>query len=147
MTITTQEEAPAPKVMRWSWRRHPRCVYLARRQLERYLRYWEADELLDTGRLLLSELLTNAIHHAHVSPGREVETVFEINEQRLRVEVSDASNEIPIVRHPGNEDEEGRGLHLVAQMASRWGVDARKVNEAYAIGKTVWFELDRPGGL
>jgi hypothetical protein len=50
-----QEEAPAPKVMRWNWTRHARCVKLARSQLRKYLRYWEAEELADSGMLLLSE--------------------------------------------------------------------------------------------
>jgi anti-sigma regulatory factor (Ser/Thr protein kinase) len=138
-----QEEAPAPKVMRWSWSRHPKSVRLARSQLRKYLNYWEAEELADSGTLLLSELLTNAVRHAHVSPGREIETVFEVTEKKLRVEVSDASNELPALRHAGKNDEEGRGLALVAQVATRWGTAARKVNGQYAIGKTAWFEIDR----
>jgi hypothetical protein len=78
-----------------------------------------------------------------VSPGREIETVFEVTEEKLRVEVSDASNELPALRHAGRSDEEGRGLALVAQVATRWGTAARKVNGQYAIGKTAWFEIDR----
>jgi serine/threonine-protein kinase RsbW len=55
-----QEEDPTPKVMRWNWNRHARCVSLARSQMRKYLRYWKAEELTDSGTLLLSELLTNA---------------------------------------------------------------------------------------
>lgn len=143
MTITEQEEAPAPKLMRWSWNRHPKCVALARSQLRKYLRIWEAEELTDFSVLLLSELLTNAVRHARVSPGREIETVFEVTEERLRVEVSDASNEIPVMRHIDDDEEEGRGLALVASLATRWGTAARMVNGQYAVGKTVWFEMDR----
>ena len=141
--MTTTEEQPAQEVMRWRWNRHPKCVHLARCQLRRYLRASGAEELSDSATLLLSELLTNAVRHAHVSPGREIETAFDVTKERLRVEVSDASNEVPRLRHPKEDDEEGRGLALVAMLAARWGTDARKVNGTYAIGKTVWFEIDR----
>ncbi|MDF3141692.1 MULTISPECIES: ATP-binding protein [unclassified Streptomyces] len=143
MTITMQEEAPAPKVMRWNWTRHPKCVALARSQLRKYLRHWNAEDLTDPAVLLLSELVTNSVRHARVSPGREIETVFEVTEERLRVEVSDASNQVPIMRHVDDSEEEGRGLSLVATVASRWGTDPRMVNGQYAVGKTVWFEIDR----
>ncbi|GGO97496.1 ATP-binding protein [Wenjunlia tyrosinilytica] len=143
MTITVEDEHPAPKVMHWRWNRHPKCVYLARCQLARYLRCWHAEELIDSAKLLLSELLTNAVNHAHTSPGRQIQTVFEVTEQRLRVEVSDASKTIPVLRHALDQDEQGRGLVLVATMATRWGVLPRKVNGDYAVGKTVWFEIDR----
>ncbi|MFD5627167.1 ATP-binding protein [Streptomyces sp. NPDC127072] len=143
MTTTMQEEAPAPKVMRWSWNRHAKCVALARSQLRKYLRLWEAEELTDSAVLLLSELVTNSVRHARVSPGREIETVFEVTEERLRVEVSDASNKIPVIRHIDDDEEEGRGLALVASLATRWGTAARMVNGQYSVGKTVWFEMDR----
>jgi hypothetical protein len=86
------------------------------------------------------------LRHARVSPGREIETAFEITQEKLRVEVSDASHEIPALRHPSASDEEGRGLALVAMVATRWGTAARKVNGEYAVGKTVWFEIDREEG-
>ncbi|MFI5800895.1 ATP-binding protein [Streptomyces sp. NPDC051677] len=139
--MTTLQEAP--KVARWSWTRNAKCVRLARSQLGKYLQRWEAEELTDSGTLLLSELLTNAVRHARVSPGREIETVFEVTEEKLRVEVSDASNELPALRHASDDDEEGRGLALVAIVATRWGTAPRMVNGQYVIGKTVWFEIDR----
>ncbi|MFB6848213.1 ATP-binding protein [Streptomyces sp. NPDC056373] len=135
-----QEEAPAA---RWSWTRNAKCVRLARSQLRKYLQHWKAEELTDSGTLLLSELLTNAVRHARVSPGRRIETVFEVTEEMLRVEVSDASNDLPALRHPSDSDEEGRGLALVAMVATRWGTAPRMVNGQYAVGKTVWFEIDR----
>lgn len=143
MASVIQEEAPAPQVMRWSWKRHPKCVYLARCQMRKHLERTRAADLTDTGILLLSELLTNAVNHARVSPGREIETVFTVTPEMLRAEVSDASNEVPKLRHPDEDEDQGRGLSLVATLASRWGVDPRKVNDQYAIGKTVWFEIDR----
>lgn len=54
----------------------------------------------------------------------------------VRVEVSDLSVGVPLLRWFGLEASTGRGLQLVARLASSWGIDER------ADGKTVWFELD-----
>jgi serine/threonine-protein kinase RsbW len=142
MTIA-QEEHPVPRAMQWSWANNPKCVRLARSQLQNYLRYWRAEHMADMGTLLLSELLTNSVRHAASPRGHDIETLFELTDSELRVEVSDASNRLPVMHHPGESDEEGRGLHLVAALSSRWGVAPRKVNGEYAIGKTVWLEIDR----
>jgi anti-sigma regulatory factor (Ser/Thr protein kinase) len=111
--------------------------------MRKHLKRTGAEDLTDTAALLLSELVTNAVRHARVSPGREIETVFTVTPEMLRVEVSDASNEVPKLRHPDEDEDEGRGLLLVASLSTRWGVNPRKVNDQYAIGKTVWFEIDR----
>lgn len=103
MTATVHESEPAPQMMRWSWRRNPKCVRLARSQLRKHLASQGAEELMDVGELLLSELLTNAVNHAHVSPGREIETVFTVTAEMLRVEVSDASSKIPVLQHATEE--------------------------------------------
>ncbi|WP_405601464.1 hypothetical protein OG741_25120 [Streptomyces sp. NBC_01410] len=47
--------------------------------------------------LVLSELLTNAICHARVSPGRQVETRYRCIGDGVRIEVHDASDERPIL--------------------------------------------------
>ncbi|GAQ54649.1 hypothetical protein [Streptomyces acidiscabies] len=31
----------------------------------------------------------------------------------------------------------------MAALSDRWHVDARMVNDHYAVGKTIWFEIDR----
>lgn len=91
--------------------------------------------------LLLSELVTNAVTHARVSPGREVWVRCALWEDGpLRVEVMDADTRMPARRgeEPSPEDETGRGLRIVSELADRWDTTARP----YGIGKTVWFELD-----
>jgi hypothetical protein len=45
---------------------------------------------------------------------------------------------MPAPRTPAEEDTSGRGLGLVAALATAWGVDERPG------GKSVWFELPRP---
>ncbi|MGP3981969.1 ATP-binding protein [Streptomyces sp. KR80] len=101
------------------------------------------DETAETAVLLLSELVTNACKHARVSPGREIWARCLLVEDRMRVEVSDASGDLPRPRQVSPEDESGRGLTLVAALANDWGAHSRPCG----IGKTVWFELrlrDRP---
>jgi anti-sigma regulatory factor (Ser/Thr protein kinase) len=142
MTVA-QEEHRVPRAMQWSWPNNPKCVTLARNQLRKYLGYWQAEELTEPGVLLLSELLTNSVRHAASPRGRDIETVFELTDSVLRIEVSDASNRLPVMHHPGESDECGRGLHLVVALSSRWGVAPRRVNGEYSSGKTVWFEIDR----
>jgi anti-sigma regulatory factor (Ser/Thr protein kinase) len=91
---------------------------------------------LDEIRLLVSELVTNSVRHAGMSPEEWIE--FRVNTSRdvVRVEVAD--------RGPGFEagqpvptmyQDSGWGLYLVEQIADRWGVS----NEG---GTCVWFEVD-----
>jgi hypothetical protein len=57
-----------------------------------------------------------------------------------RVEVTDASADSPSPRDAAADEDSGRGLALVENLARRWGVRA-----APGGGKTVWFEVDREG--
>jgi len=88
--------------------------------------------------LLVSELATNAIHHG-AGPEIAVDVVVRAAagaSSVLRVEVADASPARPVRRHAAPTDEGGRGLELVALVASAWGTSERPV------GKAVWFELE-----
>ncbi|HEY5986395.1 MAG TPA: SpoIIE family protein phosphatase [Streptosporangiaceae bacterium] len=51
------------------------------------------------------------------------------------VEVFDADLRLPRIRSAGEDDEGGRGLYLVDQLATRWG--SRPTRD----GKAVWFEI------
>jgi anti-sigma regulatory factor (Ser/Thr protein kinase) len=84
--------------------------------------------------LLTSELVTNAVLHA----GTSFQLRVVLSEGALRVEVTDASSAVPVVKHYDESAPTGRGLRMVSTSASRWGVD--RTDE----GKTVWFELDGP---
>ncbi|MQA93255.1 MAG: SpoIIE family protein phosphatase [Streptosporangiales bacterium] len=55
------------------------------------------------------------------------------------VEVFDQDLRLPRIRSAGENDEGGRGLYLVDQLANRWG--SRPTKE----GKAVWFELPADG--
>ncbi|SEB71919.1 Anti-sigma regulatory factor (Ser/Thr protein kinase) [Streptomyces sp. 2224.1] len=118
-----------------------RSAARARAALRRQLRVWRiGGELADSAELLLSELVTNAVRAQ--APGvAEVGIRFAWADGRLRLEVRDASDELP-VRGEAKEDEEcGRGLVLVDALASGWGVDRD------GTGKTVWAELAGLAGL
>ena len=92
---------------------------------------WSCDELVDAGRLLASELVTNAVLHARTG----MTLVVRRMRNGVRIEVHDGSPLAPVVRNYEDGAMTGRGLSLVQELATRWGVDRE------ATGKTVWFEL------
>jgi DNA-binding NarL/FixJ family response regulator len=83
--------------------------------------------------LLVSELVTNAVVHASSAPRVDVQ----ITARTARVEVFDENPTLPEPRVPQTTQPGGRGLHLVNELASRWGAEPR------GTGKVVWFEVDR----
>lgn len=94
-------------------------------------------QVLDDIRLLVSELVTNAIRHAEGPNGGEVELDVTIDDGRVRVEVADPGAGF----EPQPRDDEmtrpgGWGLYLVDRISDRWGVIRNRLNR-------VWFELDR----
>lgn len=114
-----------------------RGARLARRLAAHQLDKWGVpygSELSDEVMVIVSELAANAVLHGLV-PGRDFELRLIALAGMLRIEVSDARGERrPDVRpfRPGAES--GFGLHLVAALATSWGVKDR------VVGKTVWAE-------
>jgi PAS domain S-box-containing protein len=142
-------------------------------------------EQVDLACLLVSEVVTNVVLHAAISPSPRNEFVLATDGAagdtpedrpagrpgllddwpdppfragvsfpggkeftlRLRrgntaiwVEVFDADLRLPRIRSAGENDEGGRGLYLVDQLATRWG--SRPTHD----GKAVWFEIPIRGG-
>jgi anti-sigma regulatory factor (Ser/Thr protein kinase) len=85
------------------------------------------------GELLLcvSEIITNAVLHA----GTDVRFSVSSSRDRIRVEVRDGSQVIPMRKHYDLSAPTGRGILLIEEMADGWGV------EPHDDGKVVWFEL------
>jgi anti-sigma regulatory factor (Ser/Thr protein kinase) len=81
--------------------------------------------------LMVSELTTNAVKHAH---SRFNVTVV-ADGRRVRVEVNDEGERTPVRRHPQPTDAGGRGLMIVQALSDEWGVDVHDGD------KTVWFSL------
>jgi anti-sigma regulatory factor (Ser/Thr protein kinase) len=84
--------------------------------------------------LVVSELVTNAILHG----GAAEQLRLRRTAQRVVIEVFDRGPRMPHPRAADLKAESGRGLHLVARLADRWG--ARPVRG----GKAVWCEFDTP---
>jgi len=110
-----------------------RNVREARRFVERALAEWDLTDLTDLATLLTSELVTNAILHAHSA----VELSLTLDADRVRVEVRDDGDGEPARRELVVEATSGRGLALVDMLATDWGV------VGHGLGKSVWFELLR----
>ena len=92
------------------------------------------EEELDTLRLLVSELVTNAVRHADGSDPVEVHAHWD---SEVRVEVSDHGRGFSPQPRFGRLDEPGGfGLFLVGRLADHWGVETDG-------GTTVWFVLQR----
>lgn len=105
----------------------------ARRFVETTLSEWDWHDDLEVVKLLVSELVTNAVVHAD----SDAEVVVQLTPSTLHVEVLDSSFEMPVLRRAAEGDTSGRGLALVETFASAWGV------RPLPHGKSVWFEVPR----
>ena len=82
--------------------------------------------------LVLGELVTNALIH-----GRSDATVRIVRDgESLRSEVAEDDTRPPIIPAPDADALSGRGMLLVAALATSWGVDRT------AAGKVLWGEFD-----
>lgn len=91
----------------------------------------------DDLRLLVSEIVGNAVRHAGMTRRTAVELVLAVEPGRFaRIEITDKGPGFePHVEH-GREGGGGWGLFLLDQLADRWGVEGSRR------GSRVWFELD-----
>ncbi|MEU9609848.1 SpoIIE family protein phosphatase [Streptomyces sp. NPDC048057] len=94
-------------------------------------------ELHDLGVLAVSELVANSLQHG--APPMRLR--LRRTDRRLIIEVTDGDDHLPRRRRAETEDEAGRGISIVAAIASSWG--SRRVPGG---GKSVWceFALPRP---
>ena len=91
-----------------------------------------ADRMRDV-RLLVSELVTNAVRHAG---GEAVRLVVAVTGTLLRIEVHDPGHGFELKPPPDDPlRPSGWGLVLVEELADRWGVDGTPRTR-------VWFEMD-----
>jgi anti-sigma regulatory factor (Ser/Thr protein kinase) len=102
-------------------------------------------ETLDDLRLLISELVTNAMRHAGLTPEDWIDLVVDIGGDRVRVEVRDPGPGFDPARLPASKQAPahtdgpaprgGWGLEFLRRIAARWGVERNGLT-------SVWFELD-----
>jgi Histidine kinase-like ATPase domain len=97
---------------------------------------WGMADSEDVTLLLVSELVTNALLHGHPP----LELRLSADRGRVRVEVFDAAGDHRPAREFAPLDAaRGRGIEIVAALASRWG------SASAPAGKVVWFEVDPAG--
>jgi anti-sigma regulatory factor (Ser/Thr protein kinase) len=113
----------------------PERIAVARRLLRELLHDWASADQVDSAVLLLSEMLTNVLVHTDTDALLVAEVTGEGDDRRMRVEVTDAGDDLPHKRRPGELASSGRGLMLIELLAHAWGVDPR------GEGKSIWFEL------
>ena len=92
-------------------------------------------DLLDVVQLLTSELVSNAVLHAGTDFEVDLDVEDVDGEPVVVVGVSDRSTRRPVLRVPSVDTPGGRGVFLVDQLSTEWGVDAR------GAGKRVWCRI------
>lgn len=116
-------------VATWTESRDLSAVAACRRRTSRQLEEWDLESHVFTAEIIVSELVTNVIRHTGGTP-----TVRLIRDEALTIEVADEATTSPHLRHARSQDEDGRGLFIIATLAQRWGTRYTPK------GKVVWVE-------
>lgn len=93
--------------------------------------------------VVLAELVGNAVRHADPLPGGVVRVAWRLRPgpgtDVVGIRVTDGgASTSPRIRMVGLDAVDGRGLHIVAALATGWGV------ERDGLGQSVWAELSAP---
>ncbi|MEU4398571.1 ATP-binding protein [Micromonospora orduensis] len=120
---------------------HPAGARLARHRLADELGEVVPPALLADLIAVLAELVGNAVRHARPLPGGVVRVAWRLRPSlegpRIQLRVTDGGAVgAPRLRTASPHAADGRGLHIVAGLATRWGV------ERDGMGQRVWAEFD-----
>lgn len=101
------------------------------------------DPLLSDAQLLLSELVTNALHHG-TPPTHRIYVRIRRAVGEILIEVHDRqADQVPTMSIRPEDSESGRGMRIVSAIAAEWGVKPR----AAGFGKIVWCTIRDEGEL
>ena len=89
---------------------------------------------LDDARLLLTELIANAIQHGNLDGTDRIAVVLRRRADGIVVEVADPGDGVPAVEVPGSGN--GWGLTLLDRLADEWGLEPGPDG-----GTLAWFRL------
>lgn len=100
------------------------AVRLARTHVTVALRrYGVPQHVVDDARIVVSELLGNALRHARPIRNAGLVVTLELQPDSLRLSVADGgSGTLPTLLHPPALALHGRGLTLVRTLTREWGV-------------------------
>jgi len=114
----------------------PEVVTTARRALDRLADLLPPEKLEDV-RLVVSELVTNSILHAGLSPDDQISLTVRVSGGSVRGRVCDPGPGfgIPSEPRPRPDLSGGWGLPIVETISDRWGVERNR-------HACVWFEID-----
>lgn len=104
----------------------------ARRMLREVLTDNERQAWAESAELAVSEVVANAVLHAHTP----IEVAIEVRTDDVRVEVRDSNPELPVPQHRAADATTGRGMALVAALTQQCGV-----RSLGGEGKIVWFTV------
>jgi anti-sigma regulatory factor (Ser/Thr protein kinase) len=112
------------------------AILAARHSLDRFEGLLLPEKLEDV-RLVVSELVTNSVRHAGLSPDEQISLAVAISGGSVRGRVCDPGPgfEKPTEPRPRTDLSGGWGLPIVERISDRWGV---KRNGCAC----VWFEID-----
>lgn len=92
----------------------------------------DGSDVVEDAELVTGEFVTNAV----LAGARSVDMLVEIHFDRLELAVTDDGSGWPVLRPPDPYASGGRGLQIVAALATRWGVTVGADRRT-----TVWAEL------
>lgn len=100
----------------------PRSASVARSELQSWLRdLGQPDEVIEDSRLVVSELVGNAVRHARPRPDGTVEVTWTPVRDGLEITVADGGGATtPALAQAAEQSQSGRGLSIVDSLASRW---------------------------
>lgn len=133
---TREQEARAPSV-ELALPNSPRAPASARAAITAAMAAHLAEAVLADALLVVAELVTNSVRHAHAHPDAPITLRAELRRDVVHVEVLDGGRGGPVARRaPDLKRGGGFGLNLVATLSDGWGVDD-------VGGTRVWAELAR----
>ena len=114
----------------------PEAISEARHALDRLADLLPSEKLEDV-RLVVSELVTNSVLHAGLSPDDQIWLSVEASAESVRGRVCDPGPGFrkPSKLGPRPDFSGGWGLPIVDRISDRWGVDRNSC-------ACVWFEID-----
>jgi anti-sigma regulatory factor (Ser/Thr protein kinase) len=127
--------AAATEKQSFTLRAEAHAIAQARERVVSHAERFVEDTRIPSLRLVMSEVLTNAVRHGE--PGGEMLVAVTAKADFLCVQVTDTGDGFaPRPRAYAPDDDGGFGLFLIEQLTRRWGLTRENSNTR------VWFEFD-----